>query len=68
MLGWNMGPMSQTQWPSRCPDVSSGEAEHEVGVWVVEIDPSEVDRIREQVRDVGERCWLVGVDGLGGYE
>mmetsp|Transcript_42137 Transcript_42137/g.58615 ORF Transcript_42137/g.58615 Transcript_42137/m.58615 type:complete len:166 (+) Transcript_42137:1-498(+) len=25
------------------------EAEHEPGVWVVEIDPSEADRIREQV-------------------
>jgi len=25
------------------------EAEHEAGVWVVEVDPSEADRIREQV-------------------
>ncbi|CAJ1361711.1 unnamed protein product [Effrenium voratum] len=25
------------------------EAEHEVGVWVVEVDPAEADRIREQV-------------------
>ncbi|CAK9050375.1 Omega-amidase NIT2 (Nitrilase homolog 2) [Durusdinium trenchii] len=29
------------------------EAEHEPGVWVVEVDPSEADRIREQARPTG---------------
>ena len=32
------------------------EAEHEPGVWVVEIDPSEADRIREQVWSLEPVC------------
>lgn len=61
MLWWNgtwvvnnvSRPKTKGIFPNRDVEMFSDEAEHQVGVWVVEIDPSEVDRIREQVPSSG---------------
>jgi hypothetical protein len=37
------------QWPAKCHQPET-QAEHQPGVFVVEVDPSEADRIREQAR------------------
>ena len=61
MLGWNgtwvvnnvSRPKTKGKFSIEMSRCFSDEAEHQVGVWVVEIDPSEVDRIREQVPSPG---------------